>query len=360
MTAIAAPALRPLSLVELLDRAIRLYRRNFLKFIAIIAVVQLPLSLVTVLLSAFMMSPALAAAQPGAQPRTVTSDPFAALGPGYFGAACGTVVLAIFSFFLVQGLANAAMTRAIADNYLGESTGFMDAYRKIGPRLGAVIAVLLLYIALAVGLGLWTLVPCAGWLTGLGAAIFFGAVVFPLAIPAVVLEGKQPAAALRRAWDLARRRFWPTLGLVAVLVLFSFFIVSGPTYLLTYLFQLIAGNPLIHGNTALYVVQVLIQSLTSLLFSLVYTPLQLVAMTLLYFDLRVRTEGFDLAWLAAGAAGQPGAAAEVAASAPPTETGNIVTWPEMAYFAVVTIGIGVLYAGLVGTIMGLAMLTLAR
>jgi hypothetical protein len=38
----ATAKLRPLRLVELIDQAIHLYRRNFCKFIGIIAVVQIP------------------------------------------------------------------------------------------------------------------------------------------------------------------------------------------------------------------------------------------------------------------------------------------------------------------------------
>jgi hypothetical protein len=350
-----ASALRPLSLVELLDRAIRLYRQNFLKFVAIIAVVQLPLTLISMFLSAFMMSPALVRMQQYTrQPTRV--DPSSLFGVGYWTAICGSLAVAVLQFFLIQGVANAAMTRAVADNYLGEKTGFVEAYRKIGPRLGAVLSVLLVYIALTIGLWLWWLVPCAGWLTGLGALIFVGAVVFPLTMPVVVLEGKGYYAALRRAWDLARRRFWNTVAYVAVLVAFSLLLILGPTYLFAFIFQMVAGNPLVQGDVNLYALQVVMQSLISLAFSLVYTPLYLVAMTLLYFDLRVRTEGFDLAWLASGAACQPGGAAAVAAAAPPTETSGVVTMQEMGYFALATIGLAVVYAALVTLTMGLSLL----
>ena len=51
MTAISMPTLRPLGIGELLDQAIRLYRRNFLSFIGIIAVVQLPLGLLQFVLA---------------------------------------------------------------------------------------------------------------------------------------------------------------------------------------------------------------------------------------------------------------------------------------------------------------------
>ena len=40
----AVPVLRPLRLGELLDQAVRIYRRNFLTFIGIIALVYIPYS----------------------------------------------------------------------------------------------------------------------------------------------------------------------------------------------------------------------------------------------------------------------------------------------------------------------------
>lgn len=42
MSATDLSYLRPLSLGQLFDQAIRLYRRNFWKFVGIIAVVQIP------------------------------------------------------------------------------------------------------------------------------------------------------------------------------------------------------------------------------------------------------------------------------------------------------------------------------
>src|SRR5512138_2726681 len=48
------PTLRPLRLGELLDRAIRLYRGNFLTFIGIIAVVYVPLTVLQTAAQAVM------------------------------------------------------------------------------------------------------------------------------------------------------------------------------------------------------------------------------------------------------------------------------------------------------------------
>ena len=83
-----------------------------------------------------------------------------------------------------------------------------------------------------------------------------------------------------------------------ILTLFNQLIIAGPSTLIN-LFLRYALKTKITENY--YIVRTLAQSLVSLATSLFYLPLQLAAVTLMYFDLRVRTEGFDLAVLAAAA-----------------------------------------------------------
>jgi hypothetical protein len=75
----------------------------------------------------------------------------------------------------------------------------------------------------------------------------------------------------------------------------------------------------------------------------------------MYFDLRVRTEGFDLALLAASATGDQ--VTDVAAQAPPIGSGALVTWQEMGYFALIELaGVGlycILYFVLVAVVVAL-------
>ena len=338
MTTASLPHLRPLSLGELLDQAIRLYRRNFLKFIGIIAIVQIPLAILQMLASLLTFGGLFAQVQ---NPEALSpSDPFGAFGPGYFAGIGLSLVLGLISFILIQGVASAATARAVADNYLGESTGMLDAYEKIGRHWLSILAALLAMLLLYVLFFLWTIVPCVGWLTGFGILIFFSAVIVPLVAPVIVLEKQRATQAIRRAWDLARRRFWWTLGFVFILYLFSLLIIAGPSALLTVLMGALVGSPAGSNNpSTLFTVQTIMSSLVSLVTSLIYLPLQVTCITLMYFDLRVRTEGFDLALLAAGATGDQ--VAEVAAQTPPAGSGALVTWREMGYFALIELaGVG--------------------
>lgn len=342
MTASSMPTLRPLGIGELLDQAIRLYRRNFLSFIGIIAVVQIPLGLLQFGLSLLTLQ---TTGTIGGASRIVPSG--TGVSPLFWASESGTILVAIITFVLVQGVATAAMTRAVADNYLGTPTGFSSAYRRIGRAWLPLILTLLLAGVVGILLFIWFLVPCVGWATGPGLLAFFGAVLLPMVTPIVVLEQKRGYAAMRRAWDLARRRFWPVVGFVVLILLFNLLVISGPNILISAVFQGLIRRP--GGSVAgLDTLSVIVQALLTLVFSLLYVPLQLTSYTLLYFDLRVRTEGLDLAMLTQATA--DGADAIVTSQAPPAERGGLITGRDLVNFFLLSLGFGAIYAVLVGAV----------
>lgn len=334
------PNLRPLRLGELLDRAIRLYRANFLTFIGIIAVVYVPLMILQTAASALLSSSML---QSFSTPEDIFSN------TGYWTGILFTLVLALVQFILVQGIATGALTRAVADNYLGRKTSILDAYRGIGKSWLTLVGALLLLGLLAIALFLWWMVPCIGWFTGLGMLLFMLTVVNPLVPPVVVLESQGVLGAVRRAWSLARRRFWPVLGYVLVLGLFSLIVVNGPAAIVNVLLgQLLPsfGDP-----TTSVVLAAVIQGLVSLVFILIYYPLQMAAFTLIYFDLRVRTEGFDLALLTMESSGSTELAADMPAPVPQANE-QLITGPELGNFAILTFAGAGLYILFISIITG--------
>jgi hypothetical protein len=322
---------------ELLDRALRLYRRNFLKFIGIIAVVQVPLSILSLLFSIMSLTPA---------------DPYGGVSPVALGGVFGNLALGVLNFILVRGIATAALTQAVADEYLGEPIGFLEAYRRIGGKWGSIVGALLAAMLVNIMLVIWLIIPCIGWITGMGILMFFSAVIIPLTSPVIVIEEQSAFDGLRRAWDLTRRRFWRVVGFVALLMLFSLLVVSGPAALVTLFFQFSTDTFVPGSSISPLTAQTVVQSLVSIFMSLLYTPLQLTAMNLLYFDLRVRTEGFDLALLAGEALGELEGAVQLS---PPPETKTLVTWEELGHFALLSIGVFALYAVLGGIFAGLSL-----
>jgi hypothetical protein len=332
--------LRPLRLGELLDRAIRLYRANFLTFMGIIALVYVPLTVLqtaaTTLLSSSML-------------RGVSTPEEIFANAGYWIGALGTAVLALVQFVLVQGIATGALTRAVADHYLGKQTGILDAYRGIGKSWVSLVGALLFVGVLVFGLIIWWLVPCIGWFTGLGMIVFLLAAINPLVPPAIVIEDQRAVDAVQRAWSLARRRFWPVIGYIFVLYLFSMIVVNGPAAIAN---VVLAQAVQSFGEPGTYLVLTsIIQGLVSLVFVLIYYPLQMTAFTLIYFDLRVRTEGFDLALLTMEASGSTELSETMAAPVPQVQE-RLITGSDLGNFAILTLAGAGIYIFFISFLVG--------
>jgi hypothetical protein len=334
--------LQPLSMSQLLDRAIRLYRNNFLIFVGIVAIAQIPATLVSIIGVWLAPTPTLAF-DPAA---TVTDIWLQTLESSGFGNNPWVWLGRLVTLLLVQ-LATAAMTKAVAENYLGHKIGLFDAYRKIGQSGIALLLATFIGIFFVIALLIWwVIVPCLGWFTGLGMVFFFGLVVLPLVAPVIVLERRGAMAGLQRAWDLARRRIWWLVGFMLLLGLFGQLVVTGPALLSVFIIQGTVGSGLDATTSTL------IQQVISLLLNLIYLPLQLTCVTLLYFDVRVRTEGFDLALLALS---DKANADNLAVTAPALDKNALPGWEELGYFALITIAILVLYIALV---LGVVVITL--
>jgi len=257
--------------------------------------------------------------------------------------------VAFLQFIFVQGIATGALTRAVADNYLGKTTSILGAYRGIGkswlPLLGALLLVGLLSIVFA----FWWIVPCIGWITGLGMLVVLLTAVSPMVAPVVVLEGQGVISSVRRAWSLVRRRFWPVLGYVFVLYLFSMLIVTGPTLIMNA--ALAGALGAFEDPTSGLVIRTVLQSLLQLIAILIYYPLQMAAFTLIYFDLRVRTEGFDIALLTVDASDQANIDQVMAAPAAVTNE-RLIAGSDLGNFAILTLGAAGIYIFFISIIMG--------
>ena len=94
----------------------------------------------------------------------------------------------LISFVLVQGVATAALTRAVADNYLGRKTDMLEAYQRVGSSWVRLIGVIILMVFVYIALSIWLIVPCVGWISGPGILVYVAGVIGPLIAPVVVLE----------------------------------------------------------------------------------------------------------------------------------------------------------------------------
>ena len=177
-------------------------------------------------------------------------------------------------------------------------------------------------------------------------------VVVPLLAPVVVLERLGAIEALRRAWDLGRSRFWWLLGFVFILTLLSQLIITGPVYLIEFIMRYVLASQINLQSQLIWtsVIQVFVQMVGGLL----YLPLQLTAMTVVYFDLRVRSEGLDLALQAAANAGAETNIVALAETSP-KPTGSLITGSEVGQFIVLTLAFIAVYVILVTIIVAISL-----
>ncbi len=331
---------QPLRIGQILDRAVRLYRRNFLKFIGIIAVVEIPMALLTAAINS--------AAQIWTLQGASLNVPATAMG-GSFALSILSLVLNVIQGIL-RVLASAAIVRNLADQFLGKSSGILETYRDLGSSWKTIIGTLFLSGIVNLLLFILLIVPCIGWLSGLGLLFFYAAVVQQLLAPVVTLEQQSAGGTLRRAWDLARRRFWPCIGFVGVLYLLTLLFSIGPTALL---FSGIMFSAEIFPSldaAALVLVEQVASSVVGTVLGLILLPLQAIAVCLMYIDLRVRTEGFDLAWKV-----QTSTDLEYQwPAAPVPATGSLITWEDFGHFSVLSLAFGAVIALIYGILFVIA------
>lgn len=305
--------LEPMSTGDVIDRAVRLYRRNFMPLVTIVAFPCLFGSLVS-LMFWFGYSKMIAETET-TRTASLPADAMLLMALGLLGYLVWLFVLLL----TVSGL-----SRVIADHVmLGEAITyrkFVSAIkRKIGDitLVGLILVVFLVIIwiaftfilflllmlvgviaAAAAGVGLpqWAVAAITGVLAlvalGVGASILLLAIARVTFLPQIVMiEGQTLGAAVARAGWLGRRN-WYRIGAIA---LFGFFVASSlvaalelPPKLMQALFDWPSTGFL---ESALWQgVSVAFGQLSYLL----VLPVWVVSFTLLYFDNRVRKEAYDI------------------------------------------------------------------
>jgi len=276
--------LRPLTAGELLDHSFGIFRRLFVPLV----VIQVICSGVPFLLNVYG----------------------AARGGTRIGFTFGVYLIA----FVLGALASAATAWLISESYLGRDLAPGAALRRAVPRMGGVMV-------LSLGLGLVVMVSALPALlavagggafaglalqeggnpgqAGAGALLMLAGLallVVPVfvfsglsvATPALVLEDIGAGKAMSRSWALTKGFRLRIVGLlfVVLIVLMIPFLAIGA----------MGGAFQAEPSTG----SVVLVTVASGLVSLVVGPLLYCVLTLVYYDLRVRKEAFDLEMLAAG------------------------------------------------------------
>ena len=151
--------------------------------------------------------------------------------------------------------------------------------------LAVVFALVLLLSALGAG-GLGVLLAVVAFIALIPTLIMVY-VRTVVAVPAIVLERLSGWRGLQRSWQLISGRFWPTFGRMALLGLIAAIISS----VVAAIFE-IPGAVIDPNNTFVF------DQVASAIAAVFVGPITYIGVTLLYYDIRIRKEGFDIEMLA--------------------------------------------------------------
>ncbi|NJO07805.1 MAG: hypothetical protein HC876_21055 [Chloroflexaceae bacterium] len=112
--------------------------------------------------------------------------------------------------------------------------------------------------------------------------------VFLFSTQVIVIEGYGPIGALRRSWNLVTGSFWRVVGILVVTWLLVGVLQWLPAYVVQLVLQILFSAP-----EEFFMLQSF-STIANYVILIVFLPIQMTALTLLYYDVRVRKEGLDL------------------------------------------------------------------
>ena len=321
----------PLTVGDLLDRAFRLYRARFGLFLLTAAVFIVPIAIISgIFLGSFfgnyMRTIELLMREPPGpdfDPSTFMLDTFGTFG-GYFGGILLFSLLSAAATAIVNLSLTVQAVEALHGGSLSLIAGLRRGIRRFWPYVGMMIVqwaaifaatvvflipLFLVGIALLAGGALFggdllntgeagSIFAVVG-LVGLvfcGYILAFILVLIPtvylsarwlVAPAALIAEGTGPIESLRRSWHLSRGNVLRMVGYLILLNILLYLLIYLPASVLQMIMVVILQADsfgLMMGFTTAF----------SSLFSIISIPFYIGAAVLLYYDLRIRGESYDL------------------------------------------------------------------
>ncbi len=287
---------------DILDGAFRLMKANARAVLPIVAVFVVPLQVIAAFAQRNLFGGE-GLLDAISDPSLATQGAFQTDADALVGIGAGLLNILVLPFLA------GAISQVVAASYLGQELGAAEALRSTLRRSWAlfggwvVVHVLQLAGFLVAGAILLALVLAGAPEAGLVVALLLGVVtgvpvllaVMALSVavaPAIVVEDLGPIAGVRRAWSLARRRFWAVLGTALLAGLIA-----------STLGQILGFIPSLGGLLLGLQGGWVLLAVGAILTALITQPIVAIVATLQYFDLRIRFEGFDLEVIAAELAG---------------------------------------------------------
>jgi len=248
---------------DILTAAFELYRANAAKLIQIVAIVVIPLTFVSALLTKVIFKPTCTSAD--LQNAQTLQDVVNKCTGGLFRGA----LLSAIGFFIaiaIQQLLAGAVTRGGAAATLGREVDVKASYSYAFSRIWGLIGLALL-IGLVVGVGFILFI-----IPGIIFLVFLS-----VSVAGFIIERLGAVDSMKRSWRLVGGHWWHTFGVIIVAAILAGIVngiltaIGGSSFLGSWIFSSIA------------------QIITAPWVALVYV--------LLYIDLRARHEGLSSAQL---------------------------------------------------------------
>jgi hypothetical protein len=298
--------LRPLTLAELLDRAISIYRRHLWVFVGVMAppAAFAMLAAIGLQISNAALISQGGVAHPSPEVFLKTIVPFIAL----------TFVAAILNI-VAYTLAVGAMTVTVSQIYLGREATVRSAYAAVKGRAARLLLLMVLVLVRVFGAfigGGMLFAVVAGGLAALGAVfgpigpilgvlgflagmlllvlfVFFLMTRYSMSVSVLMLEDSPASASIRRSIDLTREN----LGRVFLVILCALVVAYATGLLLQGPFVIAAfimGGPVTMAGQALAIAGAMAAAIGQMFSG----PVMMIGLVLMYYDLRIRKEAFDL------------------------------------------------------------------
>ena len=245
------PLLLERSLGDILNETFVIYGRHFAKFLGLAGAVQIPATLI-------LLAP--------------------------IENAAIYIILNLISLIALVSIFGATIY-AVGQHYLTDSVTVVDCYRRLIWRLVSMAILAAIFAVITImGLLLLSFVGVTLYSFAVATMLILGAyIVLAVVGPVVIIEGVKTIAALQRAFELARQN---VMRLSWDLLVF-FLVAFGLGFVLFTPFILFFPSETDALSRTLVVVSLIAPAV-------VVPPVLSIAITLLYYDLRVRNEGFNI------------------------------------------------------------------
>ncbi|MBI1281053.1 MAG: hypothetical protein GC179_23205 [Anaerolineaceae bacterium] len=255
------------SFPELINRTFQIYRENFMVIIGLVAFVTIPISLLNIIISP---NP----------PAILTTTTAVSDAPDM-----SALLLSLLNL-LETILITAPLTYLVSEYLFGHKLSIGEAFSGVSSRftqIGCGVILIGFVVALMAAFILFLVILFPPALIFSGLLIHIIVATSSLMFPVLTLENIGPSAAFNRSWSLGKRRFWAVLGISLVTVLISLLVGSILGSIITSLIDGIATT--MNNNLRLLVVQII-----SDILSIFIVPISPIAFTLIYYDIRMKTE----------------------------------------------------------------------